>query len=152
MATSSPKNTLNSNYELSTINYQLSITHMAYVKYSQGIDYISGALNHISGKGQHSHEKMLIATHRQAETTNPHCNRIFLREKVQRVSQPSANEMAQRSRFAAVAREVSNRRQNLSRVTADQAAFLAQRDQPGGKRTMRAYLWSLELAAYDANH
>ena len=35
---------------------------MAKVVYSNGIDYISGALNKVKSNGQHSHEKMLLAT------------------------------------------------------------------------------------------
>ena len=38
------------------------------------------------------------------------------------------------------------------KVDADQAAFVAQKDAVGGKKTMNAYLWSLEIAAYDAAH
>ena len=30
--------------------------------------------------------------------------------------------------------------------------FKAQKDEPGGKKTMKSYLWSLELAKYDAAH
>ena len=37
-------------------------------------------------------------------------------------------------------------------MTSDQAAFLAQKDQPGGKKTMKSYLWSICAAAYDAEH
>ena len=37
-------------------------------------------------------------------------------------------------------------------MTADQAAFIAQKDQPGGKKTMKSYLWSLEKEAYDQAH
>jgi hypothetical protein len=38
------------------------------------------------------------------------------------------------------------------KISADQAAFAAQKDQPGGKKTMRSYLWKLEKEAYDAEH
>jgi hypothetical protein len=34
----------------------------------------------------------------------------------------------------------------------DKTAFNAQKDQPGGKTTMKSYLWSLELAAWDQAH
>ena len=34
----------------------------------------------------------------------------------------------------------------------EKAAFLAQKDQPGGKKTMKSYLWSLEKEAYDQAH
>jgi hypothetical protein len=29
---------------------------------------------------------------------------------------------------------------------------VAQKDLPNGKKTMKSYLWSLELAVYDAEH
>ena len=97
---------------------------------------------------------MVLATHRVAETTNPGCSRIYLRglSSVTRKSAPSADELAQRQRFAAVAAAVRTRSKDLSKITADQAAFLEQKDQPNGKKTMKAYLWSLELATYDAQH
>jgi hypothetical protein len=37
-------------------------------------------------------------------------------------------------------------------INADQAAFLAQRDLPGGKKTMKAYLWKVCGDAYDEEH
>ena len=49
-------------------------------------------------------------------------------------------------------RAVKAREEDLSKVDADQAAFIAQKDQAGGKRTMKAYLWSLECKAYDETH
>ena len=30
--------------------------------------------------------------------------------------------------------------------------FKTQKDEPGGKKTMKSYLWSLELKSYDENH
>ena len=47
---------------------------------------------------------------------------------------------------------VRTRAKDLSKITADQAAFAEQKDQPNGKKTMKSYLWSLELATYDAQH
>ena len=43
---------------------------MAQVTYSAGIDHVSGALAKPGKSGQHSCEKMLLATHRVAATTN----------------------------------------------------------------------------------
>ena len=43
---------------------------MASVTYSAGIDHVSGALSKPSKSGQHSCEKMLLATHRTAATTS----------------------------------------------------------------------------------
>ena len=41
---------------------------------------------------------------------------------------------------------------DLSKISTDQMNFLAQRNQPGGKKTMKSYLWKLELQSYDAAH
>ena len=120
---------------------------MAHVNYSAGIDSVSGALAKPGSNPQHSCEKMLLATHRMAETTNPNCNRLYLRKKVVRKSAPSTDEIAIRDKFTAVSRAVSNRRKDLSKMAADQAAFAAQKTT--GKKTLRAYLWMLESDAYD---
>lgn len=124
---------------------------MAYVKYSQGIDYVSGALNKVK-KGQHTHEKMLLATHRVAATTNPNCNRIYMREKPKRNTPLSNHERAIRLRFTTVAAMVNERKEDLAKVTQDQAAFIAQRDLSNGKKTMRAYLWYVCGQEYDRNN
>ena len=96
---------------------------------------------------------MVLATHRVAPTTNPDCSRIYFRglSAVSRTSAPSENELYVRTRFAAVTRAVNTRMHNLQQIATDQAAFKAQKDTPGGKKTLKAYLWSLEKAAYDAS-
>jgi hypothetical protein len=123
---------------------------MAQVEWSAGIDSVSGALSKPSKKGQHSCNKMLLGTHRVAATTNNHCNRLYLRKKVVRTTPVLAEELARRARFAAVGAAVAARKKDLSKVTTDTENFLAQRNLPNGKTTMKSYLWSLELAAYDA--
>ena len=125
---------------------------MAKVTYSAGIDSVSGALSKPSKNGQHSCGKMLLATHRTAATTNSNCNRLYLRDKIVRTTPVLAEELARRVRFAAVGAAVAARKKDLSKVTTDTENFLAQRNEPNGKKTMKAYLWSLELAAYDATH
>ena len=125
---------------------------MAKVTWSAGIDSVSGALSKPSKGGQHSCEKMLLGTHRVAETTSSDCNRLYLRKKTKRSTPVLRDELARRERFTAVTRAVAARAQNLSTMTQDQEAYLAQRNQPGGKRTFKSYLWSLELASYDASH
>ena len=125
---------------------------MAKVEWSTGIDSVSGALSKPSKSGQHSCTKMLLGTHRTAPTTSSDCNRLFMRKKTKRSTPVTADEVAQRNRFAAVARAVVERSQDLTRMSADIAAFKAQKDQPNGKKTMRAYLWMLELATYDQSH
>ena len=124
---------------------------MAKVEWSAGIDTVSGALSK-PGKGQHSCQKMLLGTHRVAETTNPNCNRLYVRKKVTRSTPVLASERAARLRFATVSRAVNARMQDLSHVSVDQANYIAQKDQPNGKKSMKKYLWSLELATYDAAH
>ena len=125
---------------------------MAKVGWSAGIDYVSGALSKPSKNGQHSCQKMLLGTHRTAATTSNDCNRLYLRPKIERSTPPTVNELFMRQRFAAVKAAVKARSEDLSKVDADQAAFIAQKDQAGGKRTMNAYLWSLEIAKYDEQH
>ena len=127
---------------------------MGKVTYAPGIEYVQGALAKPKKRNGHKCGDYLIGTHRTAETTNPECTRLYLRkaDAYQRSTAPSADELAARARFAAVAAAVATRRQNLSQVATDQAAFAAQKDQPGGKKTMRSYLWSLEAAIYDASH
>ena len=95
---------------------------------------------------------MLLGTHRRAATTSKDCNRLYMRRKVQRSTMPSVDEIDARARFAAVAQAVNARRKNLSLITQDQMNFLAQRDTPGGKKTMRAYYWKICGQEYDAQH
>ena len=78
-------------------------------------------------------------------------NYIVVRKAV-RSTVASAAERARQARFAAVSVAVANRMQDLTQITQDQIAFIAQRDQPGGKKSMKSYLWSLELTIYDAAH
>ena len=122
---------------------------MAKVQWSNGIDYVSGALNKV-GKGQHDHEKMLLGTHRVAATTSKHCNRLYLREKPKRTTPVTTREVNIRNWFRTVAAMVLERKEDLTKVTQDQAAFLAQRDLANGKKTMRAYLWYVCGQEYDA--
>ena len=122
---------------------------MAKVVYSAGIDHVSGALSKPSKNGQHSCEKMLLATHRVAATTSSDCNRIYLREKTVRTTPPSPEELAQREKFASIARAVNLRAKDLSKINADIAAFKAQKDLPGGKTTMKSWYWMVCGAEYE---
>ena len=123
---------------------------MGKVTYAPGIDYVQGSLAKPKKKDGHKCGNYLIGTHRTAATTNSNCNRIYLRDKVVRTTPVLAEELARRVRFAAVAAAVAARKKDLSKVTTDTENFLAQRNDPNGKKTMKSYLWSLELAAYDA--
>ena len=125
---------------------------MAKVEWSAGIDSVSGALSKPGKNGQHSCAKMLLGTHRVAATESKDCNRLYLRKKTQRSTVPTERELFARVRFAAVAEAVNNRSQDLSKITTDQQAFLAQKDLAGGKKTMKAWYWMVEGAAYDQEH
>ena len=125
---------------------------MAIVKWAKGIEFVSGLLSKRPKKGaMHSeHSSALLATHRVAETTNPNCTRIYLAGEYNRSTPVLADELARRQRFAAVAAAVAARAKDLNKITQDQQNFQAQKET--GYKTMKSYLWSLEKAAYDANH
>ena len=125
---------------------------MAVVTYSSGIDHVSGALSKPKNDGQHSCEKMLLATHRVAATTNNQCNRLYLREPVKRTTPLSAKELQARARFTAVAAAIKARKEDLSQITDDQIAFAAQKNEPGGRKTMTSWYWKICGAEYDQQH
>ena len=128
---------------------------MAKVVWAPGISTVSGALSKINKKSPHAaDQQMLLATHRTAPTTSEDCSRLYLRgiESVTRKTPVTSDEVAIRNRFKAVAIAVAARMKDLSKITADQQAFRAQKDQPNGKKTLKSYLWSLELATYDQSH
>ena len=127
---------------------------MGKVTYAPGIEYVQGALAKPKKKDGHKCGDYLIGTHRTAATTNPNCTRIYLRkaDSYQRSTPVTANETKQRSRFSAVATAVAARAKDLSKMSADQMAFAAQKDQPDGVKTMKAFLWKLEKEAYDTEH
>ena len=125
---------------------------MAKVEWSAGIDSVSGALAKPGNSPQHSCQKMLLGTHRTAATTNPNCNRLYLRKQVKRSTMPSSGELDARERFATVSAAVADRRKDLTKITTDQIAFKAQKDTPGGCRTMTKYLWKVEGDIYDELH
>ena len=133
--------------------YRLSI--MAIMKVgAAGIETISGAMKRPKKQNGHNHGNYLVAVHRVAATENPNCQRVysFDADRYKRASAHTKTELDHRARFSAVATAVAARAKDLSKVTADQAAFKAQKDEPGGKKTMKSYLWSLELKSYDESH
>ena len=119
---------------------------MAVTKYAPMFEVVSGALTKINKKSPHAaDQKMVLTTHRVAPTTSKNCSRVYLRDL-------SSIEIQQRLRFAGICTAVATRLQDPSKMAADQAAFMAQLGTAGAKTTLRSYLWSLEAAAYDANH
>ncbi len=130
-------------------------SEMAKVEYADAIKTVSGALTKINKKSPHAaDQKMVLATHRVAPTTSPDCSRLYIRglSAVSRSSQPTSKELAVRARFTAVAAAIKTRKADLMRVTEDEAAFMAQKDLAGGKKTLKAWYWMVEGQAYDQEH
>ena len=127
---------------------------MGKVKYATGIDYVKGSLAKPKKKDGHSCGTYLIGTHREAETQNPTCTRLYVREAnvYERSTPVTTKEMRIRVRFTAVAAAVAARKDSLEHASSDQAAFLAQKDAADGKKTMKAYLWKVCGDQYDAEH
>ena len=125
---------------------------MAKVVYASGIEYVQGSLSKPKKQEGHSHGDYLIGTHRTAPTENPNCTRIYIRkaDTYVRTTQPSSNEMAARERFTVVSGMVKARAKDLSKLSADQAAFAAQKNNADGKKTMKAYYWMVCGAEYEA--
>ncbi len=128
---------------------------MAVVEYADAIKTVSGALTKINKKSPHAKDqKMVLGTHRVAPTQNKNCTRIYLRG-LSSVDYPLAQtELAinARNRFTAVSQAIKLRKRDLTKLTEDQQAFLAQRDLPNGKKTMLAYYWMVCGEEYDEAH
>ena len=127
---------------------------MGKVTYSPGIQYVKGSLAKPKKVDGHNHGDYLIGTHREAATTNPNCTRLYIRkaDAYERSTPVTQKEVGIRNRFVAVSRAVAVRAKNLSTLTQDQAAFAAQKDQPGGCKTFKSWLWKVEGDSYDENH
>ena len=127
---------------------------MGKVKYATGIDYVSGSLAKPKKKDGHSCGTYLLGTHRVAATQNPNCTSLYIREAnvYERTTPLSSAELDARARFTAVAAAVKARKEDLMQITQDQINFAAQKDQPDGKKTMKAYLWLICGQKYDSEH
>ena len=125
---------------------------MAKASYAPLFETVSGALNKINKKSPHAaDQKMVLTTHRKAPTTNPDCSRVYIRDlnSITRSTPVSAKEAAIRLRFSTVSQTVNTRMHDLTKIAADQAAFMAQKDSAEGKKTLKSYLWAIEAEAYD---
>ena len=127
---------------------------MGKVTYSPGIEYVQGALAKAKKKDGHICGDYLIGTHRTAATQNPNCTRLYIRKgaSYERTSPLTSQELDARARFTAVAAAVKARKGDLSQITQDQINFASQKDQPDGKKTMKAYLWLICGQKYDSEH
>lgn len=76
---------------------------------------------------------------------------FFMRENA-RTTAPTVNELYARQRFAAVKTMVKERSEDLSKVDADQAAFIEQKDKAGGVKSMNAWYWMVCGEEYDKQH
>ena len=122
---------------------------MAKVEWSAGIDSVSGALSKPSKSGQHSCSKMLLGTHRVAATTSNSCTRLYLRRKVERSTPLTQDEIGARTRFKTVSQMIKARKSDLSQITQDQEAFMAQKNLPNGLKTMTKWYWKVVGEEYD---
>ncbi|MBR6167540.1 MAG: hypothetical protein IKQ50_03820 [Paludibacteraceae bacterium] len=119
-----------------------------------GIEYMQGALKRPKKVNGHNHGNYLVMTHRTAETENPNCQRIYTfdSDRYKRSTPLSTKEMQAQSRFAAVSAAVKARAKSLEYAASDRAAFLEQKNEADGKKTMKAYLWKVCGDLYDAQH
>ena len=126
-------------------------TRMAKVVYATGIDYAQGSLAKPTVRNGHVCGTYLIGTHRTAPTENPNCTRLYVRKEdtYDRVTPISPDEAAARLRFSTVAAMVKQRKGDLTKIAADQQAFIAQKDLPSGKKTLKAYYWKICGDQYD---
>ena len=123
---------------------------MAQVSYATGIDTVSGSLAKPSQKDGHKCGTYLIGTHRVAETSNNEgCSRLYIRKSnaYDRSTPVSDHEIEIRTLFTERLEWVNARAKNLSTLSQDQVAYLAQKDQAGGAKTWKSYLWKLAKAA-----
>ena len=119
-----------------------------------GIEYIQGALKKPKKQDGHKHGNYVIMTHRTAATTNPDCQRIYVKDpdSYKRNSPLSQREIQIRNRFTAVSQAIKARKSDLSKLTTDQANFRAQKNDPDGAKTMKAYYWKICGAEWDQQH
>ena len=119
-----------------------------------GIETISGAMKRPKKVNGHNHGSYLVAVHRVAPTENPNCQRVysFDADRYKRSTALTEDEINARNRFRAVSQAVKARKRNLDYISTDQVDFMAQRNEPGGKKTMLAYLWKVCGDIYDAQH
>ena len=127
---------------------------MAVVEYADAIKTVSGALTKINKKSPHAKDqKMVLATHRTAPTTSGACSRLYLRglDSITRTTPLTQEELTVRELFRARSRWIKTRMEDLSKVTTDQAAFIAQKNEAGGAKTLKAYYWKLAKEQIDEN-
>ena len=101
------------------------------------IDYISGKIS----------RKYRTIYNRRKDN-----DRRYTQVRGERTTQPSSKELKLRERFTAISAAVRARQADLTKITTDQEAYLAQKDTAGGAKTMFAYLWRVCAQEYDTSH
>ena len=124
---------------------------MGKVVYSTGIEYVKGSLAKPKKLDGHNHGDYLIGTHRTAPSENEACQRFWVKDSdaYKRTVPDSAKLTAAKLRFATVAANIKTRKADMMKVVQDQETFLAQKNLPGGKKTMTSWYWYVERQAYD---
>lgn len=123
---------------------------MAKILLAAGIEIVSGAVTKIKTKSAHRYdENMFLFTHRKSETTSLACQRAYYRKvnalPWQNVHAITQDVQAQRLAFKTAARQVAARRQDLTKITADQEQFIAilpEVKSRGCVMTMKSFLWA----------
>ena len=122
---------------------------MAKILYAPGIEEVSGALSKINTKSIHKNDgNMFLATHRRAATVQ-NCSRAYYRKynnlPWSQTTTISSNTSALRLRFTELSQAYNLRVKDLNKITQDQEAFLAIREEVHRKcgiyPTMRIFLW-----------
>lgn len=85
------------------------------------------------------------------ETTGRRRNFLVFRT-TPRSTPVKETEVLARVRFATIATWVNQRAHDTSKQQQDIAAFLAQKDLPGGVKSLKAYYWQLGMDEYDQQH
>lgn len=122
---------------------------MAKVLFAAGIEVVSGAVNKIDKNSQHAwDENMLLFTHRKAESCSRVCQRGYYRKvnNLPHAYTPYSTEERERQlAFKTASQQVATRRNDLSKMTADQAQLKAIKpdvEANGGRITMKSFLWA----------
>jgi len=84
-------------------------------------------------------------------TTRHTFEKIYSKSTYDRTTPITPDEAAARLRFSTVAAMIKQRKGDLTKIAADQQAFLEQKDLPNGKKTMKAWYWKVCGDQYDQN-
>lgn len=105
------------------------------------------ASNKVSGKKAYKYFGSYTKT--QDNKFEKNCtSTLFFVRKNRRMTSYSQDELANQLRFKTVSTAVAARMKDPAQMITDQAAFVAQTTY----KSMKSYIWSLELAAYDSKH